>query len=92
MYNSGKVMFLINEKGENHYKKGSFTLMGVFIANFFCIFAIKIELFFFLKDIKKIGLILIFHKINLMMMKIMEIQLQLQKMLNGIILLFSGLL
>lgn len=53
VYNSGKVMFLINEKGENHYKKGSFTLMGVFIANFFCIFAIKIELFFFFKGHKK---------------------------------------
>ena len=53
VYNSGKVMFLINEKGENHYIKGSFTLIGVFIANFFCIFAIKIELFFFFKGHKK---------------------------------------
>lgn len=49
-YNSDKIAFFKNEKGKYYYINGSFSLIGVFIGNFFCICGIKFELFVFFKS------------------------------------------
>ena len=65
IYNEEKSQFLENEKGYEYYLKGSFIYSGIFIANFFCIFGIKCELYFIFNDHKNNWIDFNFAKENL---------------------------